>query len=498
MLTDPPYHLTNEREGTRGFMGQAWDGGSLAHNPQTWKLLAQHLLPGAFGMTFGSARGWHRLACAIEDAGLILHPSVFMLGWSNGNGFPKATRIDTQIDAAAGAAREVIAQGPYASKRPHVNQATQGLVYADDSYLRPSGDPLTAPATPLAAAWAGHRYGLQVLKPAIEPILVWQKPYAGRPVDSITATGAGALWVEGSRVALENARPLLDAYRKTGAINGGGGTISGGSKAIGETMLGRWPPNLCLLHTPECQPVGTRQVHGTHHPGPHAGRNQAGTYGGYVGRHQVQDYAAPDGTETVTAYYCAPGCPVAALDAQAGEHKAGGPKDCRGEPHGYGEARQSTCNQVYESYGDTGAVSRFFPQFHWSDDVAAQLAVADPVLYCGKASSRERDAGTTGNNYHPTVKPLALLQWLATLLLPPPDYAPRRLLVPFAGSGSECIAAQLSGWEEVLGIEASPEYCAIAQARLAWWTGERLPGTWARAQTPSAAPEQHAQQLPLF
>ncbi len=92
--------------------------------------------------------------------------------------------------------------------------------------------------------------------------------------------------------------------------------------------------------------------------------------------------------------------------------------------------------------GDSGGASRFF--------------------YCAKASRRERGGG----NNHPTVKPISLTKWLATLLLPPDSVKPRRLLVPFAGSGSEMIGAVEAGWDEVVGIENNKDYCEIAEARL--------------------------------
>lgn len=76
-------------------------------------------------------------------------------------------------------------------------------------------------------------------------------------------------------------------------------------------------------------------------------------------------------------------------------------------------------------------------------------------------------------NIHPTVKNIKLARWLATLLLPPDAYAPRRILIPFAGSGSECIGAMLAGWEDVVGVEREAEYVAIAEARLAWWAANR-------------------------
>ena len=73
-------------------------------------------------------------------------------------------------------------------------------------------------------------------------------------------------------------------------------------------------------------------------------------------------------------------------------------------------------------------------------------------------------------NNHPCIKPVRLTKYLASLLSPPPEYAPRRILVPFSGSGSEMIGAALSGgWEFVQGIEMSEEYARIAEARIKFW-----------------------------
>jgi site-specific DNA-methyltransferase (adenine-specific) len=84
--------------------------------------------------------------------------------------------------------------------------------------------------------------------------------------------------------------------------------------------------------------------------------------------------------------------------------------------------------------------------------------------------------GEPVRNHHVSVKPIALTRWLATLLLPPPLGRPRRILVLYAGSGSEMIGAMRAGWDEVVGIERepvkedSPNYVAIARARLERWS----------------------------
>ena len=103
MLLDPPYHLTtiartfqgqgdsidersgrlrsNERRQSKGFMSQDWDGGDIAFRPETWAALARHLLPGAFVMAFASSRGYHRLAVAMEDAGLAASQYFQLYDW---------------------------------------------------------------------------------------------------------------------------------------------------------------------------------------------------------------------------------------------------------------------------------------------------------------------------------------------------------------------------------------------------------------------------------
>ena len=80
------------------------------------------------------------------------------------------------------------------------------------------------------------------------------------------------------------------------------------------------------------------------------------------------------------------------------------------------------------------------------------------TFYCprvGKAEGKD--------NPHPNRKPIRLTTYLATLIRPP---TPRRILVPFAGSGSEMLGARTAGWEHVVGIEHKAEYAEIARRRL--------------------------------
>jgi site-specific DNA-methyltransferase (adenine-specific) len=64
-------------------------------------------------------------------------------------------------------------------------------------------------------------------------------------------------------------------------------------------------------------------------------------------------------------------------------------------------------------------------------------------------------------NNHPTVKPIALMEWLITLVTPPNGV----VLDPFMGSGTTGIAAVQKGFQ-FIGIEREAEYLKIAEARI--------------------------------
>jgi site-specific DNA-methyltransferase (adenine-specific) len=188
---------------------------------------------------------------------------------------------------------------------------------------------------------------------------------------------------------------------------------------------------------------------------------------------------------------CEPSCPVRLLGEQSGSRRKG---------NIYGEHKPS----AFTGHNDTGTAARFFPQFHWTsaDDV--------PFLYCPKPSRAEREAGLEGmpeceregtsgvnrptrvclecgrtkggaaggcqcgptaiaekpcaarRNTHPTVKPLALMEWLVRLVCPPGGVC----LDPFLGSGTTVLACFRAG-RDFIGIEKEPAYVAIAEKRLA-------------------------------
>ncbi len=138
--------------------------------------------------------------------------------------------------------------------------------------------------------------------------------------------------------------------------------------------------------------------------------------------------------------------------------------------------------RMLDEQSDEGGASRFFYTAkvnRTERDGGCEALEGQPqgvgALRDGKrAGGTDRSAGgaqhTEGvklaRNHHPTVKPIDLCRYLARLILPPKADRPRRILVPFSGSGSEMIACMQAGWDEVVGVEREAEYVEIAQARI--------------------------------
>lgn len=96
----------------------------------------------------------------------------------------------------------------------------------------------------------------------------------------------------------------------------------------------------------------------------------------------------------------------------------------------------------------------------------------DRFFYQSKPTRKEKDAGLEGKNPHPTIKPIDLIKHLATLILPPRQFSPRKLFVPFAGTGSEIIGATQAGWDLVEGVEVEEEIYETAVKRIEYYVEE--------------------------
>lgn len=247
-VTDPPYHLSSivRRFGgegaapakvpeggtgayaraSRGFMGKQWDGGDVAFRPETWRAVFDALKPGAHLVAFSGTRTYHRMACAIEDAGFEIRDCLF---WCYGSGFPKSHDISKAIDKAAGHWRGK-------AGAPHENDPR--ISFGQNYEQTEKGDPVTA----AAAAWQG--WGT-ALKPALEPICLARKPIAERSIAAnVLAHGTGALNIDACRVGTTKSVP---ASAKKATPDGVTVSLKGKDGTSGhDPNVGRWPAN--LLH----------------------------------------------------------------------------------------------------------------------------------------------------------------------------------------------------------------------------------------------------------
>lgn len=235
IVTDPPYEL--------GFMGKDWDKSGIAYDLKMWQLCFQLLRPGGHLLSFGGSRTYHRMACAIEDAGFEIRDQIM---WVYGQGFPKSLDISKAIDKMAGAEREVIGARQWSSSKMDAGNGVSGLrqagSFAGDYQGTRINVPITAPETEAAKQWQG--FGT-ALKPAHEPIVLARKPLSEKTIaENVLKHGTGAINIDGCRVETQD--------------NLSGGAYSGENRAskdgnilkivgdVGEynQPTGRFPANL--------------------------------------------------------------------------------------------------------------------------------------------------------------------------------------------------------------------------------------------------------------
>jgi site-specific DNA-methyltransferase (adenine-specific) len=195
------------------------------------------LKPGGYMLAFGGTRTYHRLTCAIEDAGFEIRDSIH---WIYGTGFPKSLDVGKAIDKAAGAEREVVGRKAGRAATPIRDIRSGG--YIDNRPNTFDASAVTAPATEDAARWEG--WGT-ALKPAHEPIVLARKPLAGTVAGNVLAHGTGALNVQGCRVGITKNIPASPRRAPQGPaysdLGNDPATGSGWDKNVG-----RWPPNILL------------------------------------------------------------------------------------------------------------------------------------------------------------------------------------------------------------------------------------------------------------
>jgi hypothetical protein len=297
---------------------------------------------------------------------------------------------------------------------PHSQDAAKAIDIAAGHVF----DPLDyEPISDLAKQWDGHGTSL---KPAFEPIILARKPLDGLLADNIEKHWTGALDIGGARIATDwSERP--ESWKRSGhsAKPDAAKIAAPPGNGIDCHPDGRWPSHLVMdEHVAEMLDATT----------------------GNAGAHGRSD-AAYEEKRNVYNMGLAPRGAIAR------------------DPNG-GPSRFSYITKASREERDLGCEHlpmRSAAETTGSKEGAARLK--NPRTGAGRTSG--------ARNHCPCAKPVALTRWLAGLPLPPSrDGVPRRILIPYAGSGSEMIGALLAGWDDVVGIERDPEFLPILRARV--------------------------------
>ena len=211
IVSDPPYGLS--------FMGKGWDHG--VPGDQFWREALRVAKPGAHLVAFGGTRTYHRLACAIEDAGWEIRDCLM---WVYGSGFPKSHDVSKAMDKAAGVSPDRVTVNEHGSLgglgKAGWNGTPRHLHY-------------DTPKTDLARQWDG--WGT-ALKPAWEPIILARKPLVGTVAANVARYGTGALNVDGCRVGSEILPAQVAGQARMGTFERG--------VMLTPERAGRWPANV--------------------------------------------------------------------------------------------------------------------------------------------------------------------------------------------------------------------------------------------------------------
>lgn len=376
ILTDGPYALVSivkrfGKEGatpakgneafvraSRGFMNCRWDTGEVVNSIEFWKECLRVLKPGGHLLSFGGTRTYHRMACAVEDAGFEVRD---MIQWLYGSGFPKSHSVSLAIDKTEGATAH---RGKSFNTKGGGDRAEE---FAENGreFLLPH-----EAITPAAQAWEG--WGT-ALKPANEPIVLARKPLSEKTVAAnVLKWGTGAINIDGCRIPGWKPQVTQGVNSNATSFN-----VAKTAQLSGDSSEGRFPANVIT-----------------------------------------------DGSdEVVAAFPYTHGAGAAGYNKKREDYDASSMKATNGNMFRIGDAG--------------GSAARFF--------------------YQAKANKTDR-AGSK----HPTVKPIALMRYLARLITPPGG----TILDPFAGSGTTGEAAYLEGFSCYL-IEMEKEYQADIAARFA-------------------------------
>lgn len=480
IITDPPYGIS--------MMGKNWDYG--VPGVQFWIEALRVAKPGALLLAFGGTRTFHRLACAIEDAGWEIKDTI---AWIHAQGYPKSLNISVAIDRKLGAQREIIGkyQRPDGSgERTNEASGTSMFGVGGDQYI-------TAPSTPEAQLWSGWK---SALKPAFEPIIVAMKPIDLNFANSALKWGVAGFNIDGSRI------------ETNGEFTGRQSNSIGNLQAEGwrtRTLnsnghpAGRYPAN--VIHDGSDEVISLFPATNKNSSAARFFKQCSITEEDLCNANiaelnlnqpsELDDFAQRDVAtldnqeENATPTESSPAMP----------DYTGTYKECiQHQNHALCVENQESTD-IIPTITNHSKLSGFASPVTTKSIPATEKIERSRFLYCAKASTAERNAGCEAledkvggmsngaqihgegydkgqdiglnrviarKNHHLTVKPIALMRYLCRLTATP--ITGSIILDPFMGSGSTGCAAMLEG-RDFIGIEQSAEYVEIAKARIAYW-----------------------------
>ena len=224
ICTDPPYGLH--------FMGKGWDYDVPCI--EYWAGGLRILKPGGYLLAMGGTRKFHRLMCAIEEAGFEIRDTIC---WLYGSGFPKSHNISKSIDKANNAERPIVGRyiRPEGTQRPNAELTPHNWVSSGFANHN-----ITENVTDLAKKMDG--YGT-ALKPAWEPIIMAMKPCDGTFAENAEKWGVGGINIDACRIGSEEIKTNAKTKGESFTHLGNGEGFEGCPES---THKGRWPANLLL------------------------------------------------------------------------------------------------------------------------------------------------------------------------------------------------------------------------------------------------------------
>ena len=412
VVTDPPYGIE--------FLAKEWDKNT---GPiEVWRECLRVLKPGGHLLAFSAPRKYHRLATNLEDIGFEIRDQIM---WIYGSGFPKSHNVGNAIDKLNGA-----------GNRGHAISSGNRF-HPTTGEPRPNGEKLDKyeARTEQGKGWEG--WGT-ALKPAHEPIVMARKPFKGTVAQNVLEWGTGAINIDDTRISATDL-PGPEHYSKkhaTGAINGerfnntdyeGNIDIESISKA---QELGRFPSNV-IMSEEEGKVLD----------------DKTGIIKSVGGKRKKED-----GEYNAAGYK---------IKNQAGA-------DCNlyvNEPL-RGASKYFYCPKVSRKERNMGFDLKSVPVNEYNDPTKVkEHPLWDPSIGTNVARLQAKVRQVEGKgNTHPTVKPVALMKYLVTLVTPKGG----KVLDPFNGSGSTGMAVKEFGGEYV-GIDLNKDYIEIAKKRIKAW-----------------------------